>query len=172
MAVGIAQAGWSRRGVLLGAGAALAGCDGFPRDSGGALDRITRDRRVRVGAVDHSPWVRLAGDGVGGLEAELVRAWAATLGAAVVWRAGALDPLSEALHGRELDLLIAGFDEKTPYAPKLALTQPYLSARVDGRDTKRVLAVQPGENALLMSLDTFLLAQDGTALRRRAGVPA
>lgn len=149
-----------------------AACDGFPRDSAGALARIDRERRVRVGAVDHAPWVRLQGGAPTGLEPMLVSGWARSRGATVEWRPGALDPLSEALHARELDVLIAGLDEKTPYAPRLALTQPYLSAEVRGRSTKRVLAVQPGENALLLSLDRWLLAQDEAALRRAVGAVA
>lgn len=156
-----------RRAVLAGF-LCIAACDGFPRDSDGALTRINRERRVRVGAVEHPPWVRLGGGTPAGIEAALVVGWARSRNAEVAWRTGALDPLTEALHARELDLLIAGLEEKTPYAARLALTQPYLSVNIRGRRTERVLAVQPGESALLLSVDRWLLAQDEAALRRAA----
>ena len=152
--------------------ATLAGCDRFPRDSAGALERIERERVVRVGVVEHPPWVRLDGPRPAGLEPQLVEGWAAGLGARVEYRAGDLDALAKALHRRELDVLVAGLEAKTPYAAKTALSQAYVTVTgPDGAKEKHVMAVTQGESALLLSLDRFLKAQDETALRRAAGAP-
>lgn len=146
----------------------LINCSAVPRDSAGTLDRA-RGGVLRVGVAHHPPWVRLDDDRVEGIEAELTTAWADELGARVTWRRGAEAELVEALHRRELDLVAAGFDSGTPHRKKLALTQPYLEIEDrHGSSKGRVLAVMPGESALLLSLDRFLATQDRESLRRRA----
>jgi hypothetical protein len=144
----------------------LIGCDPIPRDSAGALNRV-RGGELRVGVADHPPWVRFEGGRVAGLEPELIEAWAKGLGARVSWKHGAEAELVEALHRREVDVLAAGLDSKTPYKPELGLTQPYIEVEDrHGSKKKHVLAVTPGESALLFSLDQFLAAQDKAGLRR------
>jgi polar amino acid transport system substrate-binding protein len=146
----------------------LAGCDSLPRDSAGALNRV-RGGELRVGVADNPPWARFEGGRVTGLEPELIDAWAKGLGAPVTWRSGGEAELIEALHRREINVLAAGLDSKTPYKSKLALTQPYIEVEDRyGIKKKHVLAVTPGESALLFSLDRFLAAQDKAMLRRRA----
>ena len=72
-----------------------------------------------------------------------------------------LDELAEALHRREIDVLAGGLHQNTPYAAKLALTQPYTEVEDPHGNTRRlVLAVTPGESALLFALDQFLAARD------------
>jgi polar amino acid transport system substrate-binding protein len=83
-------------------------------------------------------------------------------------RPGAEAELVEALHRRELDVVAAGLQSESPYGKQVALTRSYVE--VDdryGSTKKHVLAVMPGESALLLSLDRFLAAQDKDALRRR-----
>jgi len=144
----------------------LIGCDAIPRDSAGALNRV-RGGELRVGVADHPPWVRFEDGRVAGLEPELIEAWAKRLGARVSWKHGAEAELIEALHRREVDVLAAGLDSKTPYQPELGLTQPYIEVEDrHGSKKKHVLAVTPGESALLFSLDQFLAAQDKAGLRR------
>jgi hypothetical protein len=159
--------------VLVSLLLALAGCDRFPRDSAGALERIEREHVVRVGVVDHPPWVRLGGARPSGVEPALVEAWAAEQGARVAWRSGDLDGLVQALHRRELDVLLAGLDAKSPYGRKAALSQVYVTVKdASGKAEKHVMAVTQGENALLLSLDRFLKRQDEAAIRRAAGASA
>lgn len=147
----------------------LSGCDAVPRDSHGALDRIQRERVVRVGVVDNPPWTRADG---GGLEPALVTAWAAQLGAMPRFTAGDLDDQVKALHRREIDVLVAGLDAKTPYGKELGVSQAYLEVRGrDGKPEKHVMAATPGESRLLFSLDRFLKAQDEAALRAAVGAP-
>ncbi len=111
----------------------------------------------------HPPWAVIEDGAVRGIEAQLLEQWAAALGARVEWRRGALDELVEALHRREIDVLAAGFHHDTPYAHKLALTQPYTEAtNAHGKTARLVLAVTPGESAMLFDLDRFLAARDIT----------
>lgn len=148
---------WRAAAILLGALVAT-GCE-FPRDGEGTLARV-RGGEMRVGVTDNPPWVRVSDDKVEGVEPALIEAWARELGARVRWVRGSEPELVEALHRRELDAVALGLEESTPYAPKLALSQPYLRA-----EEKRVLAVQPGESAFLFALDRFLLAHKEEAKR-------
>ena len=146
----------------------LIGCDAMPRDSAGALNRV-RGGELRVGVADHPPWVRFENGHVAGLEPELIETWAKELGARVNWKRGAEAELIEAMHRRQIDVLAAGLDSKTPYKSELGLTQPYVKVEDrHGSKKKHVLAVTPGESALLFSLDQFLAAQDQAGLRRLA----
>ena len=151
--------------VLAAAAGAMSACTSVPRDSDGALDRV-RGGVLRAGVVDHPPWTVVDDDHVTGVEAQLLESWASRLGARVEWRPGDLDELVEALHAREIDVLAAGLHQTTPYAPKLALTQPHAEAD-DGRGELRrfVLAVTPGESALLLNLDRFLAARGSVTQR-------
>ncbi len=121
-----------------------------------------------MGVAEHEPWVRWEGDRAIGLEPELIEQWAQTLSARVTWRKDALAELVKALHRREIDVLAAGLEETTPYAPEVAASQPYLEAPDrEGKKTPRVLAVTQGESALLLSLDRFLGQQDEAKLTQR-----
>lgn len=143
---------------LLAAGA-LGACSALPRDSYGALDRV-RGGVLRVGVVEHPPWVRVGETGVSGREVELIQAWAAHLGGRVEWRPGDIEHLVDALHRREIDVLAGGLSRSTPYAPRLALSQPYATVEdARGRAQEIVLAVTPGESALLFALDQYLAAR-------------
>ena len=158
----------SRSAIVFGAVLFLTGCDRLPRDSAGALARIQSTREVRVGVAEHEPWVRWEGDRATGLEPELIEQWAQTLGARIVWRRDSVAELVKALHRREIDVLAAGLEETTPYAPEVAASQPYLEAPDrEGKKTPRVIAVTQGESALLFSLDRFLGQQDETKLSQR-----
>jgi hypothetical protein len=68
--------------------------------------------------------------------------------------------LIERLERRELHLVAAGLDHKTPWQKQVGLTQAYFeSERTEGEHERRVehvLAVPPGENAWLRELELFL----------------
>jgi polar amino acid transport system substrate-binding protein len=103
----------------------LCGCD-FPRDPEGTLDRV-RGGVMRVGVTPADPWVALheSGDPTG-VEVELVRRFAETLDARVEWVEGSETDLMEALHGRQLDLVIAGLTRQSVWRRHAALTRPFL----------------------------------------------
>lgn len=112
--------------VALAAAGLLAACD-VPRDPEGTLERV-RGGTLRVGVADAPPWV-VAGEPPGGIEPELVRRFAAELGAEVVWRRGAAHELIAALERYELDLVVGGFTEGSP-GLKGAISNPYVEARL------------------------------------------
>ena len=128
--------------VVLGMSAA---CDGYPRDPRGTLDRA-RGGELRVGVIDAPATAR---------ERDLIAAFAADIDANVSWRGGSEHDLLTALEHGEVDVVAGGgLVEGTPWRERVALSRPY--------DDRRMLAVAPGENALLLRLDRFISA------RRRA----
>jgi len=125
-----------------------AGC-GLPRDVDGTLDRV-RGGALRAGVTDNPPWTE-AGDGEpAGAEVELVERFADGLGARVEWRRGSESALMTALGNGELDVVVGGFEEQSPWVEHASLTLPY----VDGH----VWALPLGENAWQVEVERFLLA--------------
>jgi polar amino acid transport system substrate-binding protein len=107
----------------------IAGCE-FPADPEGTLDRV-RGGVMRVGVTPAEPWVKLPASGPpAGVEVELVQAFADELGATVEWVEGSESDLMEALHGRQLDVVIAGLTRQSEWARSAALTRPYLTTQV------------------------------------------
>jgi polar amino acid transport system substrate-binding protein len=114
--------------VLLLAASLCAGCQ-FPRDPEGTLDRV-RGGVMRVGVTHVDPWVTLDGAEPGGVEVELLERFARTLGARVEWVQGSESDLIEALHGRQLDVVVAGLTRRSEWQRVAALTRPYVSYEV------------------------------------------
>ena len=147
----------SRRGAhgMRGAGAlalALAvACADLPRDPEDTLARV-RGGTLRVGAVDAPPWIVRNGARASGPEADLIEAFAGTLGARVAWQWGAHDEHMRALERYELDIVAAGLTHKTPWGAHVGLSRPWLRQN----DRQQVLAVAPGENGFLTALDRFI----------------
>ena len=92
---------------------------------------------MRVGVVEAPPWVTHDGDAAGGVEADLVRRFADELGADVEWIWGREQDHLEALERFELDLVIGGLTQATPWRGRVGLTNPYFT------DTLRI-GVPPG----------------------------
>jgi polar amino acid transport system substrate-binding protein len=113
-----------------------AGC-GIPKDSDSTLERV-RGGTLRVGVVERPPFTQVEHGTPSGPEVELVQELARTLSATVEWTVGAEPRLMEALSHRQLDLVIGGIPADTPYGSHLALSQPYLRARL-------TVGVPPGQ---------------------------
>lgn len=106
--------------------AAVGGCGEFPRDADDTLARIQEQGVVRVGFDAAPPWVE-AGDPVpGGIEPDLVRAFADALGARVEWVEAPAQALVEALEEREIDLAVGGFTADQPWGGRIGATRPYV----------------------------------------------
>jgi polar amino acid transport system substrate-binding protein len=160
-----------RRALTVAAGALVlsftAAC-GFPRDPEGTLERVTGGV-LRVGVSENPPWTRwpegapAPGEGgePSGTEVDLVRAFAASLEAEVAWAGGSEADLMARLEEGGLDLVVAGLQETTPWSSHAALTYPYAtSVDENGEQVSHVMAAPMGENDLLTTLESFLLAQD------------
>ena len=141
----------------------VAGGCGLPWDPRGTLERV-EGGELRAGVTEAPPWTRRNGAQAKGLEAELVRSFAESLDARVAWTWDGEQALFEKLERGELDLVIGGLSDKTPWKAKIGLTKPYgIERRVvlhDGEaqtfEHRAVIAVPPGENGLLRSLEVFL----------------
>ncbi|TQM79180.1 extracellular solute-binding protein (family 3) [Saccharothrix saharensis] len=161
---------------------AAGGCQ-WPRDADGTADRV-RDGTIRVGVANNPPWTVVDGGGAGrepgGVEVELVRRLADSLGARVQWVPGGEAELMAALSERGLDLVVAGLDAESPWEQDVALTTDYLTTdeavavpagepvdtgtHLAGLD--HVMAVPPGENAWQSTVERFLLELDEDEVRR------
>lgn len=151
--------------VICGVALGLIGCSAhYPADPDGTLDRVSGGS-LRVGVSHQPPWTDTAGenspDDPGGIEAQLIEDYAASIDADVEWHAGGEEQLIKLLSERELDVVIGGFSDQSPWSSDVALTTDYAkSVGVDGKTTKHVMAIQMGENAFMTSLERFLLDQN------------
>lgn len=104
-----------------------------------------------------------------GVEVTLAERFAETLDAEVEYTEGAEAELIDALKAGELDLVVGGFDSKSPWKKDAALTRPYIQTRepVEGEvsTVKHVMAAPLGENAWLVRLERFLLEREVEAQR-------
>lgn len=144
----------------------LAGCN-IPRDPEDSLNRIRRSGVLRAGFTAHEPWVRLEGDAAAGPEADVVKAFAESLGARVEWHKGSESQLFEALETYEIDIAIGGFEQANPWAPKLGTTRPY----VEVGKKKHIVALPPGENRLLVEFERALRARAPAVAASVGGTP-
>lgn len=148
--------------AMLGVAAVmLGGCAaGIPRDPDGTLERVT-DGTLRVGVSHNPPWTDThTGRSPAGTEVRLVEQFAERLDADVDWTESTEATLVDALHRGELDLVIAGFADDTPWSEKAAVTRPYTESVDDqGRRRSHVMVAPMGENAFLVELERFLSAE-------------
>lgn len=150
--------------VLCGLTLGMVACSGhYPADPDGTLDRVSGGV-LRVGVSHQPPWVVTSDGGEAdpeGVEVDLIEEYAATLDAEIEWHAGGEEHLVSRLAEQELDMVIGGLTDASPWESDAALTTSYVeSVGVDGSTNKHVMAVQMGENAFMTSLERFLLEQD------------
>jgi ABC-type nitrate/sulfonate/bicarbonate transport system substrate-binding protein len=126
--------------------------------------------RVITGELDGSHM--LAGQPLGasigiGTKADLVTAFAHSLGARVEWHNDSEAALFEKLEKFELDVVVGGLTADNPWAVKVGFTRPYVEA--DGKG--HVVAVAPGENRLLVEIERALRAHAAAVAARVGGKP-
>ena len=130
----------------------LSAC-GLPRDPEKTSQRIAAAHELRVGVTDNRPWTDARAAEPAGIEPDLVREFAARIGAKVRWTRGSETSLAQALKKRELDIAIGGFDAKTPWKSIAGVSQPFAKSA----DKKQhVFLAVPGENRFILTLDRFL----------------
>lgn len=133
---------------------ALAGCGSIPADPDGTLERVT-DGVLRVGASADDGLIAVTGDEVSGTEAELVEDFAETLNARVEWTVGGEENLVWQLGEGQLDLVVGGITDATPWVESAGVTRSY-PAMPGAEGRKIVMLVPLGENRFLSKLERFL----------------
>lgn len=129
----------------------LLSCAPYPKDAEDSLKRIHKGT-LRVGVSHHPPFVIATDSLPQGSEVELVEAYGAQHHAQIIWIIDSETVLAEKLKHFEIDVMISGLVKSSPLTEGLGTTQPYLT----DSSGKHIIAVAPGENALLQDLDTFL----------------
>lgn len=134
----------------------LAGCTSIPADPDGTLERV-RGGTLRVGVTENPPWVELSDGGEpAGTEPELVAAFAEDLDAEVEWTGGSESRLAAALEAGELDLVIGGLLDDTPWVQVAEATRPYAELETEEGAERHIMLAPMGENAFLVALESFL----------------
>jgi ABC-type amino acid transport substrate-binding protein len=125
---------------------AASRCD-LPRDPHRTLDHV-RNHVLTVGVSEDPPYIIRKGDEAVGREADIIRDYAAGLGARVEWQWGSQERHFEALQKFHLDVVAGGVSPKTPWKKSAAVTRPFLHGQA--------LAVPAGENGFLLNLERHL----------------
>ncbi|PCE13385.1 hypothetical protein AUC47_08905 [Microbacterium sp. SZ1] len=145
--------------LLLAAG--LSGCGlTIPTDPDGTLESV-RDAELRVG---FSPDPGLITDDSGGPDgslSELVSGFAETVDADVDWTEGSEETLVGMLERGDLDLVVGGMTDQSPWIDRAGMTRGYPG--IDGADGRSIVMLVPlGENGFLSALETYLDAEVGS----------
>ena len=137
---------------------ALTGCGvSIPTDPNGTLEHV-RSGTLRVGVSPNDGWTEFVGEKPAGVDVELVTEFADRLDAEVVWTPGGEEALMGELERGELDLVIGGLTDKSPWFDKAVMTKPFAEViGENGAPEKHVMAAPLGENDFLLELETFLL---------------
>ncbi|GGD39221.1 ABC transporter substrate-binding protein [Microbacterium faecale] len=134
---------------------ALTACASIPADPDGTLEQIRDTGVLRVGASPAAPLVDTSGSEPRGILPETVRDYAASLGVDVTWSVDSEERLVAALERDEVDLVIGGITDASPWSSRAGITRSYPSLAPNGSDPISML-VPMGENALLVSLEEYL----------------
>src|SRR3954454_17407425 len=97
-----------RDAAILGLCVLTVAC-GLPEDPDETSERIASTHELRVGVSDAPPWTDASHTQPTGTEPNLVRRFAASIGARVVWRKGSETMLVQSLKEHEVDVFIGGF---------------------------------------------------------------
>lgn len=142
----------------------LTGCGvSIPSDPHGTLADASGGT-LRVGVAPNEHFTNVEDGRVSGSEAELVEAFAETIDADVAWTVGSEEALVRALERHDIDLVIAGLTDASPWVARTGMTRPYGEFTDEGGKThKLVMLVPMGENAFLVELETFLSQEAGAS---------
>ncbi|QNF31535.1 transporter substrate-binding domain-containing protein [Adhaeribacter swui] len=133
----------------------ISACHNFPRDPDKTLEKV-KNGTLLVGYSENPPWVIKTNAAPTGLEAELIKEFAQTQQAKVIWVNDTEQDLFEKLEKQELHLVIGGITDKNSWKSKISFTRPYYQIPKE----KHVMAVIKGENAFTVALETFLHRQE------------
>jgi polar amino acid transport system substrate-binding protein len=104
-------------------------CDDLPRDQNGATKQIQARGTIRVGIIENPPWVIRSDGAPAGAEVDLVNEFSSRMGAQPVWQWGGEEQLLGALEKYELDIVIGGLSDTTPWTDRVGLTRGYFKEK-------------------------------------------
>ena len=141
-------------GMASGCGVAI------PADPEGTFDRVSGGE-LRVGASPDGELVavdvdRGAGGRVDGALADLVEGFADDIDAEVSWTIGREESLVGALEEGELDLVIGGMTDETPWTDRAAVTRGFPDLPGVEGDRSVVFLARLGENRFIGAVERFL----------------
>jgi len=134
---------------------ALAGCGlQVPTDPDGTFERVSGGL-LRVGTSPEPGLVTIVGGEPSGPEAELVNEFATHINADVRWTVAGEESLVAGLADGNLDLVVGGITDATPWLESAGATRGY--PNIPGSDGRGLVMLVPlGENRFLTELETFL----------------
>jgi hypothetical protein len=140
---------------------AMSGCGiSIPTDPDGTLERVTGGE-LRIGASPDHGLVDVSAATPSGPLPDLASEFAKTLDASPEWTVGSEETLVGMLEAGELDLVVGGFTEQTPWIDKAGITRGY--SGISGADGRGIVMLVPlGENAFLSDLERFLDKEVGS----------
>jgi ABC-type phosphate/phosphonate transport system substrate-binding protein len=133
--------------------AALAGCDAYPRDMEGTLDKVESQKIVRVGLIA-SPSSATDRSAIASFLARLTRA----TGASPRIVAGSAEPLLLQLESDRLDLVIGEIAPDSPWITDVAVIEPLAVRSAGDRQIGLSPVARNGENRWIGLLER--LARD------------
>lgn len=146
--------------MVLAMSAALTGCGiSVPVDPDGTLQTVSGSE-LRVGVSPDDGLADISGDTPSGPLIGLVDEFADSLGAEVDWTTGSEETLVVMLEEGELDLVLGGLTDQTPWVDRVGITRGYSGVEGAG-DRALVMFVPLGENAFLTELEGFLDTEVG-----------
>lgn len=132
--------------TVLGLMAALSACHSLPKDPEGTSARLRSGAPVRAAQV--------AGVAAPEPARAIVERAARDLGTGVDWQTGEGEPLLHALEQGKLDVVVGSFAKKSPWMPKVALSDSIGGAEpADTSEPALRLARANGENEWIVRLD-------------------
>ncbi len=150
------------RGALLLSAmtAALAGCGiSVPADPDGTLQTVSGGE-LRVGVSSEEGLADVSGDTADGPLIDLVDDFAESIDAEIEWTVGSEETLVSLLEEGDLDLVVGGLTDQTPWADRVGVTRGYHG--IEGAEDRAIVMFVPlGENAFLTELEGFLDAEVG-----------
>ena len=145
-----------RTALLVGLLAALAGCDAYPRDMAGTLDRVESQKVVRVGLIGHP-----GGEADRALTFSFLARLARATGASPQIVAGSAEPLLLQLDADRLDLVIGEIAPDSPWIAEVAVIEPLAVRPVGDREIGLSPIARNGENKWIGLLERLVRDQTG-----------
>jgi polar amino acid transport system substrate-binding protein len=148
-------------------GVAIVSCSDLPKDQQDTSRRITETGKMRVGLMENPPWVIRTGDEPSGTEPILMREFANSLGAAPEWHWGSDEGLFGALELHELDAVVGGITDQTPWTKRIGITRYYFEEKFD-------VGVPPGNSIEKLDGVSVSVSDPRTAgfVRSEKGTPS